>query len=55
MAIAISCGDKVKNTNPVCDLKVKDITLSDKADTISYALGIVWSNNIGNCLLENLK
>jgi len=49
-ALANNCKIADKKATVDCNLKIKDITLSNKLDTISYALGIAWGKGIGKDL-----
>jgi FKBP-type peptidyl-prolyl cis-trans isomerase len=45
--LAINCTNPKAKTTVDCSLKVKDIALTDRTDTISYALGVVWGRGLG--------
>jgi FKBP-type peptidyl-prolyl cis-trans isomerase FklB len=46
-AIIVSCKSENKKSTADCNIKIKDIALINKSDTISYALGIVWGKGLG--------
>jgi FKBP-type peptidyl-prolyl cis-trans isomerase FklB len=52
-----ACNNGKKKTTIDCSVKIKDIVMTNKTDTISYALGVVWgiglARNVGINKISN--
>jgi FKBP-type peptidyl-prolyl cis-trans isomerase len=45
--LSMNCTNPKPKTTIDCNLKVKDIVLADRTDTISFALGVAWGRGLG--------